>query len=173
MDVAGPAMIRCAFLDSRNCVLAEPIGKQIIFSLFDPTRGRLGELTRIAYPDDPISASGWDLSRDGGKIAVVGKTGDTVDILDLKSKQVQVIHPVIEQLGIGFISWSADGKRLYLTGSSRGSGMVVELYQDGRAQILIQSSTQVFLCPSTSPDGRYLAYTYQTCQSNVILLEHF
>ena len=105
----APGQVQCAFSGARICVLSEEIEKQVVFSSVDPLRGRLDELAKIDGGE-----TWWSLSPDGSRIALVENESDSVRVLDLKDKQVQVIHPTPPQPGLQGPAWSADGKQLFL-----------------------------------------------------------
>jgi len=173
MEVVGPAIIRCATTGSRICILGEPINKLFVFSLIDPLRGRLRELDRRLDVPERALAPMWSLSPDGSKIAAMGKSDDTVSILDLQSNQVKVIHPNPSQSGLVFPSWSADGKRLFICSNSDSGVSLIEMDLTGVARVLRKNPIGVFTSPSASPDGKHLAYNYQTDKNNAVLFEHF
>ncbi len=83
---------RCARLPVSLCVFAEdaPNGNQLIFTRFDPLKGRVAELTRFdiaqsgAYSNTTDSQSRtliWDLSPDGSHIAVLKRSEGRIHIL--------------------------------------------------------------------------------------------
>ena len=71
------------------------------------------------------------------------------------------------------MSWSADGKRLIVTGASNaGVCVLATMDLSGRAHVLLESKTW-FYYPRPSPDGKRIAYMQNVSESNVTLLEHF
>jgi eukaryotic-like serine/threonine-protein kinase len=168
---AGPAKVECAFSGSRICVLSEAIGKQEIFSAIDPVRGRLEE---VAKTDSQGGGStNWSLSPDGSRIALVEHPSDSVHVLDLKNKQVQVIHPTPPRTELQGPAWSADGKRLFLSSLSDGKGTLLEMDAGGQTHLLLENPHGWIGLPLPSPDAKRLAYIYAVMESNVTLFEHF
>jgi serine/threonine protein kinase/Tol biopolymer transport system component len=167
---AGRSDAQCVSSGLRICVLSEEIGKQLVFSSVDPVRGRLEELARIDLPQDGLD---WSVSPDGTKIALVENLSDRVSILDLKSKQVQVIQPNPAQTGLQRLAWSADGKRLFVSGFPNGRGRLIVMDMDGHAQLLLENRNGWIGNPTPSPDGKRIAYIYVVKDSNAELLEHF
>jgi len=169
----GLARVRCAIAGSRICVLSEDIDKKRVFSDVDPVRGRLQELARVDVREENRNPR-WDLSPDGSKIALVENLADTVRVLDLQSKQVQVIHPVPPQLGLQYPAWSADGKRLFVSANPDEKGRLLEMDLEGHTHLLLENKRGAWIGhPLPSPDGKRLAYVYGFHEANVTLLEHF
>ncbi|HZD30020.1 MAG TPA: protein kinase, partial [Candidatus Angelobacter sp.] len=167
---AGIAEVHCAPTGSRVCVLSEDTGKLKTFSTIDPVRGRLEEIAKVETQGE-LSTS-WDLSPDGNKIALVENLSDKVRILNLQSKEMQVIDPMPPQKGLQRAAWSADGKRLYLSAFGDG-GRLLEMDADGKTRLLLENPGGWIGYPVPSPDGKRIAYSYAVNESNVTLLEHF
>jgi len=171
LTVAGSAKMQCAYSGSRICVLSEAPAKQQAFSVLDPVRGRLEELAKIDTHGE--GGDDWGLSPDGTKIAIVENLADTVRVLDTHSKQIQVIQPAPPQPGLQMPAWSADGKQLFLTAFPNSKGRLLELDMAGHARLLLENPNGWIGFPVPSPDGKRIAYTYATLESNATLLEHF
>ncbi len=169
LPMAGPGWVECARTGSRICVLSELIGKQTVLSVVDAVRGRLGELARV----DTTEYVDWSLSPDGSKIALVETLSDELRVLDVNSKQVRVIHPTPPQHELQMPAWSADGKRIFVSGFPDSRGTLLEVDEDGHTQLLLENPYGWIGCPVPSPDGKRIAYTWALEEGNVTLLEHF
>ena len=64
---------------------------------------------------------------------------DSVRVLDLKNKQVQVSHPTPPQPGLQQPAWSADGKRLFLSAFPGEQGMIFEMDTTGHTHLLLEN----------------------------------
>jgi Tol biopolymer transport system component len=145
------------------------MGKQAVFSIVDPIGGRGQEVTRVDYFRSML---GWSLSPDGHRIALVENRLGNVRVLDLQTKQMQVIHPTPPQEGLQTPTWSPDGKRLFLTVSTKDASMLLEMDPSAHTHLLLKNRGWIGI-PIPSPDGKRIAYTYGVGESNVTLLEHF
>lgn len=170
LETTSAADIQCAQYGEHTCLLSESNGKQTVFPSFDPVRGRLEELARI---DGSAENSTWSLSPDGMKVVLVEWLGDNVRILDLKSKQLQVIDPNPPQTDLQYAAWSADGQKLFATGFDDYRGRLLEMDMEGHAHVLLENRHGWIGLPLPSPDGKRIAYTYAVTEANVTLLEHF
>jgi serine/threonine protein kinase len=164
-EVSGPSKVHCAFSGTRACILSEEIGKQTVFSLIDPIRGRMGELSKLDATDLE-----WSLSPDGTKVAMVKNLSGDVKILDLKSGQIQVIHPKPQEVNLQYVEWSTDGKAYYL---SDASDKLLRMDADGNMQLLLPIFNTWVGRPLASPDGKHLAYAQNIEESNITLIENF
>jgi hypothetical protein len=171
LTVAGTGQMHCAYPGSRICVLSEALTKQIAFSIFDPIRGRLEELAKIDIHDG--ENSGWGLSPDGTRIAIVENMSDTVRVLDVQSKQIAVIQPTPSEPGLQMPAWSANGKQLFLTAFPNGKGRLLEMDMAGHARLLLENPNGWIGYPVPSPEGKRIAYMYAAYESNATLFEHF
>lgn len=171
LTASGPSDVQCARSGSRICILSETVGKQLVLSSVDAIRGRLGELARVETRGDGLWSSG--LSPDGARIAVEEDSVDSVRVLDLKSRQLDVIHLTPPQAQLQSVAWSADGNRLFISGWSDLKGWLREMDLAGHTRLLLENPSGWLGGPLPSPDGKRIAYVYVVPESNVVLLEHF
>jgi Tol biopolymer transport system component len=170
LEPEGVVAVHCATGRWRICVLSETVGSQIIFAEIDPLKGRMGEIARTNVASEDCD---WSLSPDASRIALVNNLSDNVQILDLRSKQVSVIHPIPALTGIQRVSWSAESTRLFVTAmDNAGTDFLTTMDLRGQSHVLLQGRMW-FADPRPSPDGKRIAYIQSVSESNVTLLEHF
>ena len=169
LTLAGEGEVQCALSGSRICVLSEVIGKQEVFSLVDPVRGRLEE----AKFEIPTEGLDWSLSHDGNRIALVENLSHSVRVMDWKSKRIEVIQPIPPQTGLQKAAWSANGQQLFVSAFSSSGGRLLEMDATGHTHLLLENHAGWIGLPLPSPDGKRLAYINVVTESNVTLLEHF
>jgi eukaryotic-like serine/threonine-protein kinase len=168
---AGVANVHCASTGSRVCVLSEDVEGQKVFSVLDAARGRQEVLARLDTRGQDLSS--WGLAPDGSRIALVENLSDNVRVLDLQTKQIEVIHPTPQQRGLQMPAWSADGKRLFLSAFWEYKGRLLEMDLNGNTHLLIENPQGWIGNPCPSPDGTRIAYNSSVLETSVTLLEHF
>lgn len=172
LEASRGAAVRCAPKHS-TCVLSEldKVNSELVFTTFDPLRGRLGELVRLAA--SPGGWPAWDLSSDGSTVAIVDldEHKDRIRLVELESGSSRSIS-VGRSERLSGISWSADGKTWFVTGSSLRGAAVVQVRWDGAISELWTTSTNL-VAPLVSPDGKNLAFSTSTYNSNAWVIENF
>ena len=178
LEGRGISGLACARSPSALCVFSERTSddRQLIFSAFDPVRGRGQELTRINL-NQPLVNCSWDLSCDGSHLAFTqfDEREGCIEILPLAAKEPREVCAKGWN-GLGAVDWAADGKALFVSSilSSGGSAL---LYVDleGRANVVWQQKLTIraLTWGTLSPNGRYLALVGYTVDINVWMLENF
>jgi Tol biopolymer transport system component len=153
-----------------DCVIAEKREKQIIFSAFDPVKGRKAELVKVPYNG---VRTGWDLSPDGTRLAIsefnYQKGEISLVALDGSAPQKISAMPWTELITV---AWAADGKSLFLASfSSRGTA-IVHLDFAGHSKLLFKPNWHI-LTLEVSPDGKYLAFGPVIANSNAWTMGYF
>ena len=164
--------LRCPTRPGRPCVIGRMHDQDLVFYELDPMKGQGQELARTVV-GKPGEWMVWDLSQDGGQIAVSSseKLRDHVRIIDLKN-HTQRDLPV--PLFVEGICWSFDGRGVYITGQTATDFMLIWLDLGGNSKTLINRGPHPwFISPAASPDGRTLVYSQQFFDANTFLLEHF
>jgi serine/threonine protein kinase len=176
---------RCARSPATICAIAEEssYGKQLVFTGFDPVKGRGGELARFetdqAAEYDAGSSTGirvpyvWDLSPDGTRIAVLRRSEGRIYLLPLNGQAHQDIRPLAWS-NLETLDWAADSKGFFTCSLQRGSTL---LYVDlsGNAHVLWspKASPNDATRAVPSPDGRHVAVLAFTQNSNIWMMENF
>ena len=163
---------RCSRAPAKLCVFAEQTsdGEGLVFSAFDPLKGRGRELAR--FPSEPLSLYHWDLSPDGTRIAILKAGENQVHILELDSGAV---HNLASKSWTGFnsLDWSLDGKGFFIGNLSGGSATLIFLDQSGNIRPLWHQKSTTGTWAVPSPDGRKLAILGQEFNANIWSLENF
>jgi Tol biopolymer transport system component len=172
IEASSGAAVRCA-LGHSTCVLSEfdkSTGK-LIFSIVELVQNRKSELVR--FEADPNGSPAWDLSPDGSTIAIVDLDAhkDSIRVVELKNGSSRLIafHGSERLSGI---TWFADGKGWFVTSSSVRGATIFRVSSNGQVSELWTTSS-ILGVPLASPDGKNLAFTISTCNSNAWVVENF
>ena len=176
----------CARAPSKLCVITEQTAdrKQLIFTAFDPIRGRGHELARyeITWP----GAYDWDLSPDGSRLAISKYSGQQIHILPLNGDTATNIV-VKGWSSLWSLNWAADGKGLFVSSATQSGSALLRVDLKGNANVLWQQKRSiapwsaplpVVIGPSApwavpSPDGRHLAIYQWNLNANIWMMENF
>src|ERR1700693_3551171 len=134
MNVRGSTNFHCARAPASLCVVEEQTDKQLVFTSFDPLKGRGGEVARIER--NPTSAPPqWDLSPDGSRIAVGMYNANEGRIRIITVGDGLASDIVLTGLaGIEYVDGSPDGKALYVSSRSTAGTALLRVDLQGRAQ---------------------------------------
>ncbi len=163
----------CPHSAQSSCVLSRWDKGDLIFDALNPLQGRGKELarTKLGFP----AGLSWSVSPDGWRVAIQShdQLRDQVRILDFKKgteRNIQIPHDWF----LFNLSWTADGKALFAAAQSGTDFLIVRIEFDGKTRVLLNRGRNNFLNdPIPSPDGRHLAFTQQTWETNAWLLENF
>ena len=169
-----PSQIVCARFPSNLCAIAEPSvdHKQLIVTAFDTLKGRGLELTRFVI--DPTDDTWWlDLSSDGTRIAATRSASNPIDIVSVRGEPIRQINVKGWSNLLNF-TWAADSKGLYVVVGTRSKHVLLYVDLQGNAHVLWENArasgdTEAY----SSPDGRHLAISSLTTNSNMWMLENF
>jgi Tol biopolymer transport system component len=137
----------------------------------DPLQGRKSELVRLE--GHSAGSPAWDLSPDGSTAAVVDldEDQDGIRVVQLSNGSSRLIA-----LGgskrLSEISWSADGKGWFVASSSVHGATILRVSLNGEVSELWTTSS-ILGVPLASPDGKNLAFTISTFNSNAWVVENF
>ena len=161
---------RCPTAPSGSCVVAEAEQDSVVFTYFDPTRGRGMEAARIRTSPSKFF---WDLSPDGSHVAYGefrSSPMDHISVLSLKDQASRDI-PLNTWTNLNSISWSTDGRDLFISTFKREGSDLLHIGLDGKIDVLSQLTGRWFGTARPSPDDRFLAFGLRTVDSNVWLIE--
>jgi hypothetical protein len=154
--------------------LAEQTGdhRQLIFSAFDPVKGRDREVLRVAT--EPGLGYNWDISPNGAELAISFPAGENrIRLLALKGGASR-------EMGVngwyGFNSgpdWSADGKGFYVSSLSPRGVTLLHIDLNGHATAVWEQKGGLRTWAVPSLDGRHLAMLGYTMDTNIWMLESF
>ena len=168
--LTGRHRYSCSRLPANVCVVSELKGEKLVFSFLDPDKGAGQELARVGVKKDYY---GFRLSPDGKRLALVSWEEDQIRIVSTENGSVRTVSPK-DWDSWQSVSWSPDGNRLYVNGSTAGSWGIFSTDMEGNVSVMIRVKGQSWVRnPMVSPDGRYLAYDQRDSESNVALLENF
>ena len=178
LEGQGITGLACAQSPATLCAFSEPSPdqKQVVISTFDPMNGRGKELTRIDLRQ-PHNGYGWNLSRDGSRLAFTQSVDHDgrIRILSLGGGEAREIY-VKGWNYLRSLSWAADGKGLFVARHPISGSTLLYVDLEGRSDVLWQQG-ELPGSPWTwgvpSPDGRHLAFVGYTADTNVWLLENF
>ncbi|HTW56930.1 MAG TPA: hypothetical protein VMD99_02245 [Terriglobales bacterium] len=155
---------------SGDCVVAERRDNQIVFSSFDPVKGRKAELLKLPFNH---VRTAWDLSPDGKRVAFseFSYVKGEVSLLPLDGGAAQKISQT-QWTELLSVAWAADGKSLFAASfSSRGTA-IVHLDFAGHGKQLFKPNWRIETL-EPSPDGKYLAFGPLISNSNVWTMGFF
>jgi serine/threonine protein kinase len=163
----------CPHSPQSSCVLSRWEKGDLIFEAFDPVQGRGKELarTKLGLP----AGLSWSVSPDGSRIAVQSydQLREQVRILNLQ-KGTEINLHLPHGWFLFNLSWTADGNALFAGAQVGSDFLIVRIELDGKTHVLLNRGRNNFLSnPIPSPDGRHLAFTQQTWETNAWLLENF
>jgi eukaryotic-like serine/threonine-protein kinase len=163
---------RCARSPATVCAIAEQSldREQVIFTAFDPVKGRGRELIRFHIGTN-IDYS-WDLSPDGDHIAVLKLSEGRIHVLSLSRQMTQEVAVKGWNLGQA-LDWAADGRGLFVSGPTENGSALLYVDLQGDANVLWEQSGHVDTWGVPSPDGRHLAIYGFARSSNIWLIENF
>jgi Tol biopolymer transport system component len=170
----GYAGHRCARAPATLCLLGEQSGdqEQLIFTAFDPVKGRGREMVRVATK--PGFGYNWDLSPDGSQLAISFPAGENrIRMLALAGGAPR---DLVVNGWYGFNSgpdWSPDGKGFYVSSLSPRGATLLYIDLNGHASALWEQKGGLRTWGVSSLDGRHLAMLGYTMDSNIWMLENF
>jgi Tol biopolymer transport system component len=155
-NVVGFPSFHCPMRGDSSCVLAEIREKNMIFTAFDPIRGRTRELLRVSDGSDIRS---WDLSPDGSWVAL--------SVFDLRAGDVRIIPlnggtprilSALPWAGLLTTAWAADGRSLFLVSNNSRGTSILRMDSTGKTKLFLDQPGRDVHVLAPSPDGHSLAF---------------
>ena len=165
---------RCARAPATLCLVGDQTDdqKQLVFTAFDPVKGRGPEVTKIATK--PGFGYAWDVSPDGSQIAMALPTGgNRIRLLPLAGGTPR---DLVVDGWYGFSAgpdFSPDGKGFYVASTSPRGATLLYIDLTGHVTALWEQKGSLGTWGAPSPDGGHLAILGDTVDSNVWMLENF
>ena len=169
LDTRGIATFQSPQAAGSSPVLCEFENGSVVFTAFDPTRGRGRELLRAEGHAPAV----WSLSPDGSTIAMVEESQDSIPRIRLLStkgaqpREVRLDRPV----QIADLDYGADGHS-WLVIAAGDQWRLLHVDAIGRTIPLTPPQFWMYSA-AASPDGKRIAYTSNTGQGNIWMLEGF
>ena len=178
----------CARSPASLCVFAEytPDHKQLVFTAFDPVKGRGSELTRFDTDPSIKTKYVWGLSPDATRIAVLEYSTSVIHTLSLTRQGPQEIV-VKGWTSLLSLNWAADGKGIFTSSQTKKGSVLLHSDLKGNARILWEQKGSIapwnrpfgehgelsapWAVPS--PDGRHLAIYDWKLSANMWMMENF
>jgi serine/threonine protein kinase len=164
------ATFHCAYVSA--CYLSEWEQGFLVFHLLNPLRGLGPEVARLKMErSDSVI---WAISRDGERVAVANdpRLPDPIRILEMHHAAREHDIAIPQGLLVWSMAWTPAGDGLIATSSKTPAFMIVRFGLDGKSRVLFTAKSFIGN-GCASPDGRYLAFSKRTLESNAWLLENF
>jgi hypothetical protein len=157
---------------------------QLVFTTFDPSRGRGQVVARFDTVPTADAEYAWDISPDGACIAILRRSEGSVDLLSLAGHPPQRVVAK-DRNSFQTVAWAADGRGLFVSALTKEGSAILQLDLKGNARLLkrfdgiVQAGNEPFMGGSStawalpSPDGRHLAICSWNISANMWMLENF
>jgi len=165
---SGLPQFRCPSTEAKPCLLGETIQGQLVLTAFTPADGRLQQALSIPLTGAGQSSTVWDLSPDGLRVALLEQAG-RMRLLEIATESGREFR-VDGASGFDWVSWAPDGKSLFVIGRDPGA-VILHVDASGKSTPIWKTARTTFVSLAPSPDGRYLAVTTNSLDSDIWLLE--
>ena len=168
----GAVGLDCAIHSASSCVLSSVDHGHLLFRALDPEHGPGKELYRTSMNTPELL--NWKLSPDGSTIAVVSpdQLPGQLKMIDLTRSQEHTLQ-LAKGSVVSDLAWTADGKALFGLVSQSHKFAIARIDLDGKMRLLLDRGIHELVNPTSSPDGRHLAFSQRTLENNVWLLDDF
>jgi serine/threonine protein kinase/Tol biopolymer transport system component len=164
--------LRCTDAEANFCAFAEQSadGRELIFSAFDPVKGRGRELARV--PCNSLRHYNWALSMDGKYISAAQDEQSTIHIRRTDGQSLPDVT-VKDWPGIDNMDFAADSKGLLMNGLRNGMKTLLYVDLSGHVRPLWQPQSPRVGWGISARDGKRLAIEGETVSSNIWSLKDF
>jgi len=166
--------IGCGWSRGARCVISELSAdkKEIVFSSFDPVKGRGTELAR--FHDEHAESLDWKLSPEGNRIALARDLEARIRVLSLKQRMVANID-IKGGAQLRPFDWAADGKGFFAALAVQQGAQLAYIDLHGNASSLWERKghNNVLILPRPAPDGRHIAIATGRQSTNLWMLEDY
>jgi Tol biopolymer transport system component len=171
LEAAEVSAFRCALPPANQCVLSEHVNKDFIFVELDAVKGKGREVARMPG----LLLQWWDLSPDGETIALASsfdQPSKVIRLISVAGGQEQQVE-ARELDWVQHLSSAPSGQGFFVTGWKAGRSALYFVERKGRTTLLWNPPPGIEWVgfPTPSPDGRHLAFTGLSSQTNVWLWE--
>src|SRR5262249_37430555 len=153
-------------------VISEPIDDgKVVVSAVDPVKGRGRELLRWhrVTADDCSN----EISPDATQLAVIRTPRERICLYSLRRDPRHDIH-LKDWHDPWELSWTADGRGLYVTHPIQGGAALLHVDLDGNVQVVwTDHGGTTPDAPIQSPDGRHISYMRSSSEGNFWVMEGF
>jgi hypothetical protein len=162
----------CSHAPATICAFGQEKPEELVISEFDPTLGKPHE---VATLQKQTADWDWGLSPDGRSIAAstFGATNNRIRLLSLSGQPTREIT-VKNWSGFNSLDWAADSKGFFISSNPAGltqSLLYVDLAGEAHQIWRVNHVWPTWAIPSRN--GKYLAISAPTIESNVWMAENF
>jgi len=163
---------RCANSLSNLCVMSEtaPDRKSLIFAALDAFKGRGHELAR--FETDPTADYDWELSPDGTRIVVRKNKEPRLDMISLTGRPPQQFT-VKGWTTLANLNWAADGAGIFTSAPVPRGSILLFVDLKGNAHPLWEQKGSRGTWATPAPDGKHLALSGWSTNSNLWMMQNF
>jgi Tol biopolymer transport system component/DNA-binding winged helix-turn-helix (wHTH) protein len=160
--------VQCANSPLNFCLYSVPKGDDMETFRLDVKNGK------SSYPSQVDPVCNWSLSPDGSQRALVCPSlKETIRLRSTLTGKMRDVR-VTGRNELDSITWAADGKSFLVAGKTpEGVSALLRITLDGKASVLLRSTTTEILGAIPSPDGRSLALAEKSVYNNVWQIENF
>lgn len=160
--------VQCSNSPLNFCLYSVAKGDAMETFRFDVKNGK------SSFPSQVDPGCNWSLSPDGSQRALVCPSlKETIRFRSALTGKIRDVR-VTGRNELDSITWAADGKSLLVAGKTpEGVSALLRITLDGKASVLLRSTTTEILGAIPSPDGRSLAIAEKSVYNNVWQIENF